>query len=151
MEKIESSGIPNTKRCKKQIPIVQVHSFYVGSQVLLLLRWNWTRLILVWARECPECVGDGISFSGCGISEQQRHLTEQLSHQFHARVAGFQEVEEEEEEGEARDDLPLCSSILSPKAKNKKTAEVISYYTTFCMPTPDCKYDASLRNFNASY
>jgi hypothetical protein len=46
-------------------------------------------------------------------------------------------VEEEEEEGEARDDLPLPSSILSPKAKGKKTAEVISYYTRFCMPTPD--------------
>ena len=38
MEKIESSGIPNTKRCKKQRPIVQVHSFYVSSQVSLLLR-----------------------------------------------------------------------------------------------------------------
>jgi hypothetical protein len=88
-------------------------------------------------RECPECVGDGISFSGCGISEQQRHLTEQLSHQFHARAAGFHVVEEEEEEGEARDDLPLPSSILSPKANEKKTAEVISYYTRFCMPTPD--------------
>jgi hypothetical protein len=64
-------------------------------------------------RDCPECVGDGISFLGCGISEQQRYLTEQLSHQFHARAAGFHVVEEEEEEG-ARDDLPLPSSILSP-------------------------------------
>ena len=25
-------------------------------------------------RECPECVGDGISFSGCGISEQQSEM-----------------------------------------------------------------------------
>ena len=25
-------------------------------------------------RECPECVGDGISFSGCSISEQQREM-----------------------------------------------------------------------------
>jgi hypothetical protein len=88
-------------------------------------------------RECPECVGDGISFSGCGISEQQRHLTEQLSHHFHARAVGFHEVEEEEEEEGARDDLQLPSSILSPKANEKKTAEVISYYTRFCMPTPD--------------
>jgi hypothetical protein len=88
-------------------------------------------------RECPACVGDGISFSGCGISEQQRHLTEQLSHQFHARAAGFHVVDEEEEEEGARDDLQLPSSILSPKAKEKKTAEVISYYTRFCMPTPD--------------
>ena len=88
-------------------------------------------------RECPECVGDGISFSGCGISEQQRLLTAQLSHQFHARAAGFHVVEDEEEEGGARDDLPERSSILSPKSTKKKTAEVISYYTRFCMPTPD--------------
>ena len=66
-------------------------------------------------------MGDGISFSGCGISEQQRHLTEQLSHQFHARAAGFHEVEEEKEEGEARDDLPLCSSLLSPSQESSKT------------------------------
>ena len=80
-------------------------------------------------RKCPEWVGDGISFSGCGISEQQRLLTEHLSHQFHARKGGFDVVEDEEEEGGARDDLPERSSILSPKSKKKKAAEVISYYT----------------------
>ena len=80
-------------------------------------------------RECPQCVGDGISFSGCGISEQQCHLTEQLSEQFHARSVGFHVVEEEEEEGGAREDSPMRSSIQSPKAKKKKTVEVISYYT----------------------
>ncbi len=46
---------------------------------------------------CPEWVGDGISFSGCGILEQQRLLTEQLSHQFHARKGGFDVVEDEVE------------------------------------------------------
>ena len=67
-------------------------------------------------------MGDGISFSGCGISEQQRHLTEQLSHQFHSQAVGFHEVDkEEDEEDGARDDLPLCSSILSASQESSKT------------------------------